>query len=167
MSNDTTMLDLMQKVAEELFATYGLTATPITPRSDHESLNVKMASIIGFTGQKLRGTMMLAISAVPLARSKASDVADRDWLAELGNQLLGRLKNRLARYDVDITMSTPLVIHGERLSPTMHGDHAPYRWLLPDGEANVWFDVEFSPDFELRESSTATEVVAEGESMLF
>lgn len=70
-------------------------------------------SIIGLTGN-LRGSLILSIPAALLVASHptngtSSDEAN-DWLAELANLLLGRLKAKLLVHGVVIELSTPLTI---------------------------------------------------------
>merc|ERR1712146_853533 len=42
--------------------------------------------------------------------------ANYDWIGELANQLLGRLKNKLLSWNVEVALSTPVLVHGAQLS---------------------------------------------------
>ncbi|MFZ5440658.1 MAG: chemotaxis protein CheX [Myxococcota bacterium] len=167
MSNQELLRSEMSACGVALFDAYGLGAQQSESPRAGEELDLRLAAVIGFSGQKVRGTLMLAIDEGALRRSLPPGSEPRDWLAELANQLLGRFKNRLARFGVDLTISTPLVILGERLSPSVRGATSPLRWALGADRAHAWLDAELAPDVTLVESKAMAEVTAEGELLLF
>lgn len=70
-----------------------------------------LAIELGFGGFFLSGSSTLSATAATAQRLTDNDgsIADpEDWLAELNNQVLGRLKNKLVRLGVPITVSTPM-----------------------------------------------------------
>lgn len=72
------------------------------------------AGMIGFYGHKLRGTLTLLLKDDVLkATGPSHDMSD--WVAELSNQLLGRIKRKLRSYEVELWASTPLAISGDHL----------------------------------------------------
>jgi CheY-specific phosphatase CheX len=166
--NSEILNGLMRQAGSDLFA-----STPLTLRADTRAdptagLSIRLASVIGFTGFELRGSLMLAMSegALQAALPTKHDLPHH-WIAELANQLLGRIKNQLARYEVDVALSTPVVIRGERIAPCMDGDQTPLVWSFDQGTACGWFDCEIKDGFELRMSSNAALVAEEGASLLF
>lgn len=166
MDNQQLLRAAMTTVGHALFEAYGLTPSEGSSPRPGEPLNLRLASVIGFSGPNIRGTLMLAVDDEALARSAPPGSEARDWLAELANQLLGRFKNRVARFSLDLTLSTPLVILGERLSPCVRGPSSPLRWELGGSQALAWLDVELAPALLLAESAT-TEVASEGGLLLF
>ena len=114
---------LVRECAQELFASYGV-ATQEIPRLSREH---DLAGVIGFTGA-MRGTLFIASTTSFFDAASPAPSADTgDWTAELANQLLGRLKNRLLRRGIEIAVATPVVVRGLRLScstetPTMFVD---------------------------------------------
>lgn len=163
-----TLSRLLSDCGRALFDAYGVQASDGERPPRVEGLDAQVAAIIGFTGDAVRGSVMLGMSQHALRASMQSERdRPRDWIAELTNQLVGRLKNRLAAFDVDVFISTPLVIQGERLAPVMDGDAAPLVWSLGSGKAYGWIDVELKEGFELVERPGATAVAAEGESLMF
>jgi hypothetical protein len=107
--------EVFRRCSEELFVAHGVAPVALGVPTDDEPLRIRTAAIIGYSGAALKGTVMLAVSREGLSATRPVGDDDRDWLAELSNQLLGRVKNQLFRHGVQISMSTPLVIRGERL----------------------------------------------------
>lgn len=161
------LYEIFRRCSEELFVAHGVAPVALGLPSDDEPLRIRTAAIIGYSGPEVRGTVMLAVSREGLAATRPIGDDDRDWLAELCNQLLGRVKNRLFRHGVQISMSTPLVIRGERLAPSMKGEHAPYRWAVAQGIAYAWFDLECVPAFVWNPASSDSGVLDEGDALLF
>lgn len=168
MSANQALLDgLLADAGRALFEAYGLEASVHRPQQ-LDGLKLEIAAVIGFIGPDLRGALMLAMSndALEASRQTHGD-SPRDWIAELSNQLLGRVKNLLVPFDVDVSISTPLVLRGDRLAPSMSGDETPTIWTLRGGSAYGWLDCEFREGFVFQRSSRPVEVVSEGESLMF
>ena len=88
-------------------------------------------SIIGFGGDKLRGSLVLSapqsllVRTHPARGTSEEDLAD--WLSELANLLLGQIKARLSGLGVSFVMSTPITLSATTLRfrrfkglPVMH-----------------------------------------------
>lgn len=69
---------------------------------------------IGFVGAMMRGVLTWELSiATARASSGRDDVTDVcDWVGEMTNQLLGRIKNKLLGHGLELLLSTPTVIYG-------------------------------------------------------
>ena len=126
--------------------------------------NLRSCGIIGFSGDDMRGTLLLGASAGALPGD--GDTAHRDWLAELTNQLLGRIKNQLLTYGITIYSSTPLVLRGDHLAPMGDGP-PPHLYATADGVIAVWLDAEARPDLAFAEVADTSATVMEGEAMMF
>jgi CheY-specific phosphatase CheX len=155
---------LAEQACLELFEAYGVklerTRVEIMPGGEHS-----MTGIIGFTGPGITGMCLLASTEEPLRASNPTDGALRDWMAELSNQLAGRLKHKLLAEGAEVYITTPIVLRAMRIEPL------PRRWLVPSGfnagsgSMALWVEVDTTPDFVLKPSDDVP--VAEGETLLF
>ena len=100
---------------------FGHFALPVRPCAAAETLGDKavLAAAIGFTGRQARGSLALtlpkalALETAPL--EALEELVLSDWVGEMANQLLGRLKNRLIPHGVDIRLSTPTIVEGRQV----------------------------------------------------
>jgi hypothetical protein len=135
---------------------------------------------IAFSGPKIRGELLLAgtfdlVAGIrpevtwssPAARSAASHLVVRDWAAELANQVLGHLKNRLSGMDVAFVIATPTPLSGPALSAQLPKSAGvrPVLFRAEGGGIWFWLDVVCDPDIDLRVA--ASERTKEGELILF
>jgi CheY-specific phosphatase CheX len=111
------------------------------------------AGVIGFTGQTIRGTLLLAttleiigaarpaeIRTRPLSKSSASDwIIARDWVGELTNQVLGRIKSRLRSYAIAFDVSPPTALSGAALTFAAPKGPAPQHQVFVFRGQHVWF----------------------------
>ena len=123
----------------ELFKTYGVELTP----TDIELAGGRAllyCGIIGFSGENIRGSIAIAASGALLrASNPVPGGAPRDWAAELVNQLMGHVKSRLLGYSVEVYMSTPIVLRGERLALESRGARRPRFFSgTQSGDGQVW-----------------------------
>jgi len=110
---------------------------------------------------------MLACSREPLELAQAGGEATmRDWLAELTNQLLGRVKNRLLALGTVIHCSTPVVLGGERIAP-IQSQPLGHLFTADGGVVSVWLDTLIRPDFQLSPSDDVSALGREGDTLLF
>jgi CheY-specific phosphatase CheX len=109
----TQLHEIVVESARAVFGAIGLAASYDGCTIDRNVQCAETISIIGLGGG-LRGTLVLSVSPALLERSHpnhATDTADlADWLSELANLLLGRIKGRLLSHEVTIELSTPIVI---------------------------------------------------------
>mgnify|MGYP006286156857 CR=1 FL=1 len=164
--------ELIVECNEALFNHYevALRHTPGKTREEIWEEDLVLAGIIGFTSGPMRGSLVLGIGQKPLEAFDATAGSHRDWIQELANQLLGRMKNRFLAYGVDMQMTTPLSMRGLHLVLEPNAQEAaPMLFHTPDGGAVcVLFDVEFQPGFELvKQSGEENAVPDEGELLLF
>lgn len=135
-----------------------------------------LVAIIGFAGANLRGCVGVAASlpsvlAVhPLGpQAEQSGRPAEDWLAEIANQVLGRVKHRLSGYSLEVSPSTPVVLRGLqiRVARARAGPPRCYKATTSCGSIIAWIDVTspIAEDFELTPGATAD--AAPGESFFF
>lgn len=167
MTNQDVVDSLAVRGTEELFAAYGVDLArqdrPVVDANDE----VAFAGVIGFTGPSMRGTLVLAPTRSLLARSHlGSPCALRDWVGELANQLIGRVKNQLRLYAVEIYVTTPAVVKGQCLAPVPRGDATGYCFHGSPGAVSVWLDVEIADGIALVKKDIQTGPT-EGDTIIF
>jgi CheY-specific phosphatase CheX len=159
---------LVESLAEEaclsLFNAYGVQLEPGArePRTHERTLT----GIIGFTGKSITGMCLVDASEAPLMASNPAGGALRDWVAELSNQLAGRLKHKLLALGVEVYITTPIVLRATRIEPLPRTTLMPRVFSAPNGSVNLWVEVETTPDFEMVPGAAGGSA-AEGETLLF
>jgi len=155
-----------QEACANLFEAYGVPLEPADPNASVED-TLLFTAIIGFSGPGLRGTCILTSTERPLQRSNPAGGSLRDWIAELVNQLVGRVKNLLLQRGAEVYVTTPVVIRGEHLAPLPRFVLKPQAFAATDGgKVFLWVEVEADPGFQLSESPIPAPA-AEGETLLF
>jgi CheY-specific phosphatase CheX len=164
--------ELASKVADmaagacvELFAAYGVALEPggLASIDSDETL---LSGVIGFVGPEVRGTCLLVGSKAPIEDSSPKKGRTRDWVGELTNQLVGRLKSKFVRRGLDVALTTPVVLSGVRLRPLPRANLEPRVFTAKAGAVMVWVEVEAGRGFSI-ESSEEDAAATEGEIVLF
>ena len=160
---------LVENLAAEaclsLFEAYGVKLSMLEPSADVPGEH-SLTGIIGFTGPGITGMCLLAASEEPLAASNPTSGSLRDWVAELSNQLAGRLKHKLLARSVEVYITTPIVLRATRIEPLPRRKLTPRAFHGNGGTVALWVEVETS--FEFRVTGTVMELpVREGEALLF
>jgi len=157
--------DILARKANELFADYGVTCSPVT--SDVESGH-QLCGILGFTGDRVVGSVVISADPTAIADSNPiHDGATRGWVAELTNQLVGRFKNALLRCGVELAMSIPVVMTAKQIMPLPQTAVDPIRLDVGGGRLAIWLEVDVDAELVLTEPSADTMMAAEGEALLF
>jgi CheY-specific phosphatase CheX len=115
-----TITAMVSEIAREMFSAQGpfeelLGDVPL------EEDKGRIAALVGLSGDDLRGALVMvarpaffrATYPPELGEPTESDLGD--WAREAVNQLLGRVKNRFARYGVNFNIATPTVVAGDYL----------------------------------------------------
>lgn len=160
---------LVEGLAEEaclsLFEAYGVHLKPAS--SETPSGDRTLTGIIGFTGRGITGMCLVAATEEPLNASNPTQGALRDWVAELSNQLAGRLKHKLLTQGVEVYITTPIVLRATRIEPLPRNKLEPRGFSALGGTVALWVEVETSPEFEIIPPSADEVPAAEGETLLF
>lgn len=175
LDNQTTIQAFIQDTAtqacEALFADYGVNLQRFVPAAPSvKGTSFDAFGVIGFSGRVVRGTMVLAITAAPLSKSNPLAGAGnaRDWLAELTNQLLGRIKIQLLRHQVEIYMRLPAVLGGEHLARVPAEALNPPRFTAENGVVGVWVEIDAESGVHVLETPTVRDTgLATGETIFF
>jgi hypothetical protein len=167
MDSQEIIKNLTSEACLSLFSDYSLPLRSVQydQLPDPELL---FCSVIGFSSDRMRGTLVLATTKEPLGRTTPVQGGElRGWVAELSNQLLGRLKRQLADRGVLLALSTPIVLRGERLRPMPSKEEAPLVFVCEGGCVCVWIDAVLDPELDLSQLQQSEEGMGEGEAMLF
>jgi hypothetical protein len=133
-----------------------------------ERRELVFCSVIGFSSEQMRGTLVLATSSEPLGRTSPVQGASlREWIAELSNQLLGRVKRQLAERGLILAISTPVVLRGQHLRPLPNKEAEPLIFDCEGGCVCVWMDAELAPELDLSQVQEDCQIMGEGDAMLF
>ncbi len=164
---------LDQSVADsclKLFSDYRLEIRARQPSDLLSAEHFLLCGIIGFTARDMRGALVLAATREPLDQTNHTRTRSthRDWICELSNQLLGRVKNQMLPKGLELHAATPVSIRGEHLQPIFAQTPVAEIFLAEVGVVAVWLDCEFDEAFVW---PTAYECdappVSEGEMLLF
>lgn len=127
-------------------------------------------AVIGFSGNGFGGALGFAAESVMIeAAYGESDTRLSDsWLGEVANQLLGRVKNALLGYGVEIRLAIPMVLHGLDLK-VRDGDDPikQFPCVSEHGGACVWIDANWNIHQLVHPADAAEQPQGEGELMLF
>ncbi|MEL6349881.1 MAG: chemotaxis protein CheX [Myxococcota bacterium] len=140
--------ELIAASSHALFGDYDVSLETLPP---DESPEHGAIAILGFNSDRLRGAIGLAMDHAALIHSTLQvglfEEDCYDWLGELSNQLLGRLKSRLFQFEVNLHMASPVVLRGLRFQ---FGDQESETFLRQSyrcggGAMSVWLDITAQP----------------------
>ena len=157
--------DLTGNCCVELFAAYGV-ALISNPAEFIVSEEVLLSGVIGFVGPTLRGTCLLVGNRSPIELSSPQKEHSRDWVGELTNQLVGRLKRKFLGFGLEVALTTPVVLSGLHLRPMPRGKLTPRVFSTDSGSIMIWVEVEAEPGFELG-PAVSDSTSAEGDVLMF
>ena len=127
---------------------------------------VLLSGVIGFVGPTLRGTCLLVGNRSPIELSSPQKEHSRDWVGELTNQLVGRLKRKFLGFGLEVALTTPVVLSGLHLRPMPRGKLTPRVFSTESGSIMIWVEVEAEPGFELG-PAVSDSTSAEGDVLMF
>jgi hypothetical protein len=151
-------LAFLQAAACEVLREYGVDVGALSPEDEAPALQAEdLVAVLTFSGPDVRGSLALGASPGVLARSlpqpdlAATEAVLMDWAGELANQMLGRVKDRLAHHGGTLLVDTPwtgtAIDLGAGLLDPSRTVGAPL--VGKDGHAFAWFEVHASPGFRL------------------
>jgi hypothetical protein len=122
--------------------------------------------VMGFVGDELRATCLLGMNEALLQAIRPQGARLRDWLGELSNQLVGRLKMKLMARGLRVAaLTTPLALSGVRLTPLPRAGVGPMVFSSSAGAVLVWIETEAEPGVKLAPERPSEH--APGELLLF
>jgi hypothetical protein len=133
----------------DVLADYGIPITLASPHGGVEANEPALFGVIGFVANGLRGTCLLGAAQQLVEASARNSGSPRDWIAELVNQLVGRLKMNLLTCGVNVTLTTPLALAGVQLMPLPRLGQGPLAFTSDRGTALLWLELETDESFVL------------------
>ena len=174
---DTMQLeDLIEQCAIEsavgLFLSYSVCLECADETESEIISDLELCGIVGFVGREISGHLAAGGDARAAERRRTASAArQRDWMAELSNQLFGRIKNRLLRRGLQLIGAPPAVIGGDHLVAfTGRSQCQPIVLRSPaGGRVCVWVDyvVNNGLPFSLSDADRDVRIPAEGEVLFF
>ncbi len=140
--------------------------TKLMPLSeDHQSNDepeTLLVSILGFQGEKMNGSVILGCDedflrwSCPGGKSKdpPSEALIHDWIGELTNLIMGRLKNKLYSYGIGLTLNPPSISEATNSIFETYSSRMPSEilWYTTDKGDRICFliacDIDTSVDFQ-------------------
>jgi chemotaxis protein CheX len=133
----------------------------------------RVAATVGLGGPDLRGALVMIArgsffrATYPPELGEPSEADLNDWAREVVNQLLGRMKNRFARFGVNFNISTPTVVAGDHLRPEPPM-HITQSLRIGDERVEVYFHmVRDDGKSLLAHGGPPVAASAEGDALLF
>jgi hypothetical protein len=172
MNNPEILNQLIAQATTELFADYSFPVT-FVGRVEAPPALPEIAGVISFFGTDITGTIALATSRQLIDAKAAATpgvVSSTDWLAELTNQLLGRIKRLLAAQSATIYLGTPVAVSGRELEFSARGDRAAPTcnlFLAAQGGILVWSDVQYAEGFEFHSNTDGDDGADAGDTIFF
>lgn len=167
-TNTDVLARLVTEAVAKVFDAYGT----MVEQSDVADTGSEIVAVIGYASNDMRGGLAIGISAkLAKATMPTANVPIYDWVGELANQILGRVRNRLLAYQVDIQIATPVVLHGlgVHVAPPGQKTAAVATYSAGDEQIVVLTETRFEEGYEFPEpqAEEASGIMDEGEMMLF
>lgn len=156
--------------AVELFSAYRVTIAPVTDSEIQLPIaDLSALGIVRFTAFELSGSAVLGVSNGTLRRSNTSGTSPRDWVAELANQFIGRLKLKLLRMGFELWSMAPVTVSGRLLATAVsQPDFVPLFFRdAQGGSVAVWIALDVNGPLKVTPPASDGEIPREGDVILF
>lgn len=164
--NSDVLGEVVAECVEKVFDAYATTIEA----APNEHVGHEVVAVIGYAADEVRGGLALGITKNLAERTMPTpDTPLYDWAGELANQILGRVRNRMLSYKLDIQIATPVVLHGLGVQVMSSGAGsvkiASYR--SGSDAVQVLVEARFEDGYELPEPYADDSAIDEGEMLLF
>lgn len=169
----TAIDTILQSSTVELFHSQGVAVAPLRPCAlGNQRRFYEWVGLIHFEAKNLSGVLTVSTPmAVWSSRETGAATADSetlaDWNREMANQLMGRIKNRLLKFQLTINPRLPSALSGAALE--LHRKRSAseilYRFRALRGDVLVVVDAPL--DRAILAYSGGMQVASEGELILF
>ena len=168
--------NLYLEAANELLATHDIHCHVTEPDSARDPNKSRYVSVLGATGEGIALSSMLRIRKdllLGLHPAGSSDVSDKDledWCRELNNQLVGRMKNKLLRYGITITLGLPVLLTGTNVTVVAAPDAtvSQHAIQIADGAISLTLETLVDPALQIQEQDSVEDgTLLEGAVALF
>ena len=168
--NRAILVTLIQSATVELFQSYGVAAAPaVVPPPLPSKLDQHVGGYGTFTGTGFNGTLCLLVPKDVFFLTKVEGLRLSnvlDWAKELTNQLLGRIKNRLAQYQMFVRSGVPSALDGKSLELRVSTSHPLVTMAFRTIRGDIVVTVAGSIDFSKLHYSGAAATADEEEVIL-
>jgi CheY-specific phosphatase CheX len=114
--------EIIAQAAREFFTSSGITEWKQAPAAKSDS-EYQWTGIIGLSGDLIRGSLAITCQEQLLRSTHPNFQMEMpvtnedlvDWIGEMSNQILGRIKNLTLEYSVSFSLSAPSVVKGQTL----------------------------------------------------
>ncbi|MGC4093810.1 MAG: hypothetical protein QM756_39085 [Polyangiaceae bacterium] len=161
----------MQSATVDLFHNCGVAVAPL-PRVIElvRYPEDQLTCVMRFTGAQMNGNMLLSVPpAIPkMVRYDGPTRPNPSaWIAEVSNQLLGRLKKRLSQFQIDVNLGLPVVLNSASFARHRAGakDAIIYPFRTLAGDMLVILDGVLN--YSALSYSGAVKLANEGDIILF
>ncbi len=142
------------------------TSRPLSANGpDQDTSDIPFATLVRFGEERVWGSSLFVSDEESLRTLAAGDVDDpTDWLGELNNQLVGRLKNRLLCRSVSLHVLPSIVVAG------FVKDRGPAAgWVVEwaGGRMTACLGVTVAPGVSLAATDDTIEAAPEGSLILY
>lgn len=170
----TAIDTILQSSAVELFHAEGVAVAPLGPTAvGTQQRFYEWVGLVAFEAPHLSGTLCVSVpKPVWLTRNAGAGApkdgaALADWSRELANQLIGRIKNRLIKFQIVLRPRLPTALSGVALEQNRPRTPTEllYRFRALRGDVLVVLDAPL--ERTILAYSGGTDVAREGELILF
>jgi len=168
--NRNVLKTIVQSSTVELFQAYALAVAPVAAEVGTPKLDNYVGGAGGIYGPGLNATLSLLVPKDVYSIIKVEGVRlynVLDWTRELTNQLMGRVKNRLTKYQPNIRTDLPSAAEGRGLEirQTKMKPFLTVSFRTIRGE--IWVVLAGAIDYTKLAYSGARSTAGEGELILF
>ena len=150
-------LQIAEQCCGKLFGGYGYALRPAAGAELASGSPLLLYGVIGFVATGLRGSLVLGSSSEPLDSSNpAKAVPVREWIAELSNQLIGRIKNQLLLYALELRVDTPVTLRDSPMSDARTRGLPSVSLQGRAGLVRVWMDLQIGRGFHMADEPDAS-----------
>jgi hypothetical protein len=168
-STAESVRQMLVSALTELLQTYEVEPRGSTYLANGEQASQQMLAKISFENEAgEKGTLLLGVplEIIDAMQLGTRSVSHADWLGELANQYLGRFKNKLLAYGLQLNMGTPFVSTAPVLPAKEIGNAA--EWLCVDTDfGSALAAAEGLPSDDALGKQTTQGFLSEGDLQLF
>ena len=167
---------LYLQAASDLLSVHDIQADVLSePDLKTDAFQSCYVSVLGATGVGIALSSVVKISRELLVFLHPFGSPDipaahlADYCRELNNQLVGRMKNKMLRYGVTLTLGLPVLLTGKDVSAVASPDSTLQENAIktPRGSVALILESIVDPDLQLEEVESADEAMLEGAVALF
>jgi hypothetical protein len=173
MRRSNEVLDvIVQSCVVDLFHSSGIAVAPLRRSQPTMGpvVHPQLSAMIGFRGKRFTGVLTAGVpdgvfAAIP--RNPERPFADTDWIREVANQLVGRIKGRLIPLGTTLQADLPSLVHDELFERLRAQSpfFAVYRFRALRGEVVVTLLGDIDPSIFVYAGPLPT--VVEGDIIIF